>query len=39
MMSTDELKTLSLIKGALDGAYTVQEAAKRLKLSGRIQSV
>jgi transposase len=35
MMSTEELEKLSLIKGAIDGVYTVREAAKRLKLSGR----
>jgi hypothetical protein len=35
MMSTDELKKLSMIKGAIDGVYTVQELAKRLKQSGR----
>jgi transposase len=35
MMSAGELEKLSLIKGAIDGVYTVREAAKRLKLSGR----
>ena len=35
MMSASELGKLSLIKGAIDGAYTVREAAKRLKLSER----
>jgi transposase len=35
MMSGSELGKLSLIKGAIDGAYTVREAAKRLKLSER----
>jgi hypothetical protein len=34
-MSTEELGKLALIKGLIDGAYTVREAAKRLKLSER----
>jgi transposase len=34
-MSAEELGKLAMIKGAIDGAYTVREAAKRLKLSER----
>jgi hypothetical protein len=35
MMSKAELGKLALIQGALDGAYTVSEAARRLGLSER----
>jgi hypothetical protein len=35
MMSTEELGKRSLIRGAIDGVYTVREAVKRLKLSER----
>jgi hypothetical protein len=34
-MSVGELGKLTLIKGAIDGAYTVRETAKGLKLSER----
>jgi transposase len=35
MMSTKELARLTVIKGAIDGAYTVKQAAKRLGVSTR----
>jgi transposase len=34
-MNKDELRKLVIIRGAVDGAYTVKEAARRLHLSGR----
>jgi transposase len=35
MMSTKELARLTVIKGAIDGAYTVKQAARKLGMSGR----
>ncbi|MDR0376909.1 MAG: hypothetical protein LBH70_03860 [Spirochaetaceae bacterium] len=35
MMSTTELARLAVIKGAIDGAYTVKQAARRLGVSVR----
>jgi transposase len=34
-MSTKELARLAVIKGAIDGAYTVKQAARKLGMSGR----
>jgi hypothetical protein len=35
MMSTKELARLTVIKGAIDGAYTAQQAARKLGISTR----
>jgi transposase-like protein len=34
-MNTKELARLTVIKGAIDGAYTVKQAARKLGISGR----
>lgn len=35
MMSTKELARLTVIKGAIDGVYTVKQAARKLGMSTR----
>jgi hypothetical protein len=35
IMSETELGELAVIQGAVEGVYTVKEAARRLHLSGR----
>jgi transposase len=35
MMSTKELARLTVIKGAIDGAYTIKQAARKLGMSSR----
>jgi hypothetical protein len=35
IMSETELGKLTVIQGAVEGLYTVKEAARRLRLSGR----